>query len=208
TIVLDLGCNMNITEEILLTRVERFVEDRLKNRLSTKMYFHNLEHTLLVVEGVELIGRAVSLNNNECFLLILAAFLHDVGYTEKYIGHEEESANIAAEFLGENGLEPEKIEVVKECIKATKFPQQPENELQMVICDADFYHFALRDYQDYADRLRAEWETNLNLFYTNLEWDTLNFNMLSAHEYFTSYGKEVLQEKKKFNLERLKSRIS
>lgn len=199
---------MNITEEILLTRVERFVEDRLKNRLSNKMYFHNFEHTLLVVEGVQLIGRAVGLNDDECFLLILAAFLHDVGYTEKYVGHEEESANIAAEFLTENGLEPEKIEVVKGCIKATKFPQQPENKLQMVICDADFYHFALRDYQDYADRLKAEWETNLNLFYTNLEWDTLNFNMLSAHEYFTPYGKEVLQEKKKFNLESLKNRIS
>lgn len=198
---------MNITQQILLTKVEHFVEDCLKNRLSDKMYFHNLEHTLMVVEGVQLIGRGVGLHDNERFLLILAAFLHDVGYTDKYVGHEELSAEIAAEFLTGHGLEPENVEIVRGCILATKFPQQPQNKLQMVICDADFYHFALRDYQDYADRLKAEWEVNLHLFYNDLEWDILNFKMLSAHEYFTTYGKDVLQEKKKSNLERLKHRI-
>ena len=198
---------MNVTEESLITKVESFVGACLKNRLSDKMYFHNLAHTLLVVEGVKLIGRAVGLSNDECFLLILAALLHDVGYTQKYAGHEEESANMAAKFLNENELEPEKIKIVKDCIMATKFPQHPENKLQMVICDADFYHFALSDYQNFAHRLKAEWEENLNLFYSDLEWDTLNFNMLSAHEYFTPYGKEILQEKKKSNLEKLKKRI-
>lgn len=81
----------------LLTEVVSFVGARLKSRLSQKMYFHNLEHTLLVVEGVQLISRHVGLSKSDRLVVILAAFLHDLGYTEKYIGHEEASADIAAE---------------------------------------------------------------------------------------------------------------
>ncbi len=171
------------------------------------MYFHNLGHTLMVVNGVKRIGKAEGLSEDELFILELAAFLHDVGYTEKYWGHEEESARIAAEFLGANGLAIEKIELVKKCIVATKFPQHPAGKLEEVICDADFYHFSLPDYQDYASRLKTEWETNLNLFYTDVEWDELNLNMLSAHIYFTDYGKNILQQKKALNIVKLKSRF-
>ena len=171
------------------------------------MYFHNLGHTLLVVNGVKRIGKAEGLSKDELFILELAAFLHDVGYTEKYWGHEEESARIAAEFLGANGLALEKIVLVKKCIVATKFPQHRVSKLEQVICDADFYHFSLPDYQDYASRLKTEWETNLDLFYTDVEWDELNLKMLSAHVYFTDYGGKILQQKKALNIAKLKSRF-
>ena len=193
--------------EILLKKVAVFVKECLQSRLSLQMYFHNLGHTLMVVNGVKRIGNAEGLSEDELFILKLAAFLHDVGYTEKYWGHEEESARIAAEFLGANGLAIEKIELVKKCIVATKFPQHPAGKLEEVICDADFYHFSLPDYQDYASRLKTEWETNLNLFYTDVEWDELNLNMLSAHIYFTDYGKNILQRKKALNIVKLKSRF-
>jgi uncharacterized protein len=198
---------MDKTNEALIAKVEGFVRKRLRDALSNHMYFHDLEHTLLVVEGIQLIGRAIGVKEDEHFLLILAGFLHDVGYTEKYFGHEEESARIASGFLMENGLEKEKVKLVEKIIIATKFPQYPKNRLEQVICDADFYHFSLRDYLGFADRLKAEWETNLNLFYTDLEWDTLNLRMLSAHVYFTDYGKNVLQRKKALNIEKLKYRI-
>jgi predicted metal-dependent HD superfamily phosphohydrolase len=191
----------------LLTKVASFVGARLKTRLSQKMYFHNIEHTLLVVEGIQLIGSHVGLSKTDHLVVILAAFMHDLGYTEKYIGHEEASANIAAEFLLENGFDQERIELVRGCIMATRFPQYPKNELEMVICDADFYHFSLNDYQDYADRLKREWEENLGLVYTDLAWDTLNLEMLGRHEYFTTYGKKILQEKKMLNIKKLINRI-
>ncbi|WP_316800249.1 HD domain-containing protein [Pedobacter frigidisoli] len=198
---------MDYQVENLLTTVERFVEHNLRDRLSNQMYFHNLNHTLLVVEGVKLIGKTEGLSEDELFILVLAAFLHDVGYTEQYRGHEEESARIASELLGTNGLAVEKIELVKKCIISTKFPQHPAGKLEEVICDADFLHFSLPDYQDYASRLKMEWETNLNLFYSDIEWDKLNLNMLSAHLYFTDYGKNTLQQQKAFNIMKLKSRL-
>jgi len=198
---------MDRKADTLLSKVGSFVEDRLKSRLSQKMYFHNLEHTLLVVEGVQVIGSHEGLSKEDHLIVILAAFLHDLGYTEKYIGHEEASAAIAAEFLLENGFDQERITLVRECIMATRFPQYPKNELEMVICDADFYHFALNNYQEYADKLKAEWEENLDLVYPVTTWDTLNLEMLSRHEYFTTYGKKTLQEKKMLNIQKLINRI-
>lgn len=162
---------------------------------------------MLVVEGVKLISTAEKMTDDERFILILAAFLHDLGYTEKYIGHEEISAMVAEEFLRDNGVSEEMTENVVKCIIATRYPQLPASQLEKIICDADFYHFSLPDYQDFANRLKVEWENNLNLFYSDLEWDKLNFKMLSGHEYFTSYGKIVLQKKKDLNIGRLKSRI-
>jgi predicted metal-dependent HD superfamily phosphohydrolase len=191
----------------LLTKVEYFVEDRLKNRLSQKMYFHNLEHTLMVVEGVQVISQHAGISEEDCLVVVLAAFLHDLGYTEKYIGHEEASVGTAAWFLTENGFEQDRIELVCGCIMATRFPQYPKNELEKVICDADFYHFSLLNYQHFADRLKAEWEENLKLVYTDLAWDKLNLEMLRRHEYFTDYGKTVLQEKKALNIKKLTNRI-
>lgn len=198
---------MDRTTDKLLAKVEHFAADRLKNRLSEKMYFHNLEHTLLVVEGAQVIGRKAGLSKDDRLVVILAAFLHDLGYTEKYIGHEEASADIAEKFLLENGFPQDRIGLVQGCIMATRFPQYPKNELEMVICDADFYHFSLKDYQHYADRLKAEWEENLGLVYSDIAWDKLNLEMLRRHEYFTSYGKTVLQEKKLFNITKLTERI-
>lgn len=171
------------------------------------MYFHNLEHTLFVVEGVKRISRAENRDDDERFILILAAFMHDIGYTEKYSGHEEASAFIAAAFLRKNGLPEDIIEAVLGCIIATKFPQVPTNEMEMIICDADLYHFAMPKYQGFAERLKAEWENNLNLYLSELEWDKLNLEMLSTHKYFTAYGKNVLQKKKERNVRKLRNRI-
>ncbi|PWS28610.1 hypothetical protein DHW03_01805 [Pedobacter yonginense] len=184
----------------LLNQVEHFVADVFKNRLSENMFFHNLEHTLLVVEGVQIIAEAVGLSNQEKVLVILAAFLHDVGYTEKYLGHEEMSANMATAFLIKQGLAPEATKVVKSCILATSYPQYPNTLLERVICDADFYHFSLQNYQEYAHRLKKEWKLNLGLDYSQAAWDQLNLNMLQQHEYFTNYGKTILQEKKADNI--------
>jgi len=199
---------MRPVDEKLLELTAVFVRQRLKDRLSANMYFHNLEHTMLVVEGVKLIGSNSGISEDDQMVLTLSAFMHDLGYTEKYGGHEEASADIATAFLQENGYNPEGIEMVGGCIMATRFPQRPINELQCIICDADFYHFALDSYQQYAARLKKEWALNLNLVFTDEEWTKLNLEMLCSHEYFTPFAKQVLQEGKMRNIARLEALIN
>ncbi|KRT13624.1 hypothetical protein ASU31_23685 [Pedobacter ginsenosidimutans] len=199
---------MEKEQEILLKKVETFVKELLEKELPKSMYFHNFEHTLLVVDGVKTIGRQSNVNENELLTLILAAFLHDVGYTKQYIGHELASAKMAQDFLLENGLERHQIKLVSNCILATKYPQLPGTDLEKIICDADFYHFSLQSYTDFATRLKREWEENLRLVYTDREWDAINIKMLTGHEYFTTFGKQILQKKKNLNIEKLIQRFT
>lgn len=172
------------------------------------MYFHNFEHTLLVVAGVKIIGEHSHVSEQEMLILTLAAYLHDIGYTRQYIGHEAISAEMAGNFLSSNGLSSVEVEQVQQCILATKYPQLPHNNLQKIICDADFYHFALPAYTDFAVRLKREWEENINLAYSYREWDAINLKMLTSHQYFTGYGKQFLQKKKERNIEKLIQRFT
>jgi len=198
---------MEREQEILLKKVEAFVKELFEKELPKSMYFHSFEHTLLVVEGVKIIGKQNGVSENELLTLILAAFLHDVGYTKKYTGHELASVKIAYEFLLESGLKRDQIEVVSNCILATKYPQLPNNDLEKIICDADFYHFSLPNYIAFAARLKREWEENLRLVYSDMEWDAINLKMLVGHEYFTTFGKQTLQKKKNLNIEKLIQRF-
>ncbi|WP_316804237.1 HD domain-containing protein [Pedobacter nototheniae] len=199
---------MEIPQEFLLEKVEQFAEDLLKNKLPDFMYFHNFEHTLLVVEGVKVIGRETKISKEDQFILNIAAFLHDIGYTDQYMGHENSSVRIAENFLFENGLSAGKVEQVKACIMATRYPQFPSNMLEKVICDADFYHFSLSNYNLFAARLKQEWEAKLGLVYSELQWTALNLEMLAKHEYFTGYGKQFLQKNKNLNIEKLIQRFT
>lgn len=199
---------MEKVHQILIDKVAGYVKVLLENELPKQLYFHNFEHTLLVVEGVKIIGANQDLTTEEILVVTLAAYLHDIGYTQQYIGHEANSAEMAVGFLLANGLNQSLTEQVKHCILATKFPQLPNNDLEKIVCDADFYHFSLRNYTDFAGRLKREWEENLNLVYSDREWDAINIKMLTSHEYFTDYGKQQLQKKKNLNIEKLIQRFT
>lgn len=192
----------------MISRVSNYVEGLLEKELPEHMYFHNFEHTLLVVAGVKIIGAHSHVSEQEMLTLTLAAYLHDIGYTRQYIGHEAISAEMAGNFLTSNGLGSVAVEQVQQCILATKYPQLPHNNLQKIICDADFYHFALPAYTDFALRLKREWEENINLAYSYREWDAINLKMLTSHQYFTGYGMQFLQKKKERNIEKLIQRFT
>ena len=112
-----------------------------------------------------------------------------------YAGHEMESVKIARDFLIGNGLDAERIEKICLCVLATIFPQNPKSRMEMVLCDADFFHFSRTDYAGFESSLRIEWETILNRYYTNEQWNSINLAMLINHHYFTDFGRTVLQEK-------------
>lgn len=184
----------------LLSEISAYVTFLLKDTLPPTLYFHNMQHTLDVVNGTREIGLKSGLSPNEMVIAEAAAWLHDTGYLHKYQGHEEESIRIAAVFLAGREISVDELSLLVGCIKATKYPQQPKSLLEQVVCDADFYHFTLPDYPLKANSLRKEWEHYLHKDYSNSAWNTENCNILSTHIYFTNYGKTVLQALKAQNL--------
>jgi len=188
--------------EILKT-VKEYCTALLLLRLEKDLYFHNLSHTVEVVNACFEIGTESGLSPEEINILCIAAWFHDTGYCNTYKNHEAESINIASVFLKLLNIEETILEKITGCILATKVPQQPQTILEKIICDADFYHFSRTDYPEHEQALKKEWEIHCQLFYTEEEWNKGNYKMLKDHSYFTFYGQQVLQLRKEENIKRL-----
>lgn len=191
----------------LLEKVEEFATTLLKHRLSETLYFHNPGHTLEVVTATLDIGAQSSLTTTEQETVTTAAWFHDLGYCYTYKGHELESANTAFIFLSILGVHESRIDQIVSCILATRMPQQPQSLLEKILCDADLHHFSRSDYPAHEQALKKEWEDTLNLQYDDEQWKKLNLQMLREHQYWTPYGKTVLQLRKEVNIRKLEERI-
>lgn len=77
-------------------------------------------HVKKVVETCEQLAPPA---NSDREALLLAAYLHDVGYaTGSAFEHERRSADMADQFLRDHGVVPARVERVKQIILAHVFP--------------------------------------------------------------------------------------
>jgi len=83
----------------LLEKVEDYATDILKNQLSKEFVYHNLKYTQKVLEEVKTIGKHEQLSKEEMESAQIAAWFLKTGFRDTYIGYEEKSKSIAAEFL-------------------------------------------------------------------------------------------------------------
>src|SRR5688572_2295549 len=140
-----------ILQTQLLDETRNFVESLFEKQLPDQYTYHNIQHTREVVAAAQLIGVKSSLLQEDQEVVLLAAWLHDAGYCSRYDNHEEDSMRFARKFLEEQQTDLAKTEKVLGCIKATRYPQQPQNLLEEVLCDADMYHITLDNYFERAE---------------------------------------------------------
>lgn len=192
-------------ETELVSRSKEYVEGVLKN-LPEEYCYHNLQHTREVATAVEEIGVQSKLSQEQLELVILAAWFHDIGYKCGFDNHEEESIRLMREILTSWKVPPEKIDDIEKIVLSTKMPQSPDDELSKVMCDADLYHLSSDDFSERSEALRQELVTLCNKDISSKDWVKNNIEFLNHHNYFTAYGKQVLEPKKRENLERLKKK--
>lgn len=191
----------------LLKHVQFYATEILGN-LSSDLCYHDLRHTIMVAEAVDLLSEQCRLSPDEREIVSIAAWFHDTGFSVKYRGHEEASQKVAGQFLTTKGYDPEKMNAVLACIGATHMPQCPNNLLQSVLCDADLSHLSKDIFLERLKLLRREWKLILNESYNDKKWYTLNAQFLQSHEYFTLNGKWQFQKGKYRNIARLKKLLS
>jgi hypothetical protein len=102
-----------------------------------------------------------------------------------------------------HGVDEETTTAVKNCIIATRIPQRPANLLEEIVCDADLYHFGTDDFPFQDKLMRKEAEALNHLHIDKDEWRKGTIMLLENHHYHTKYCKELLNKKKKQNLEKL-----
>ncbi|MCS3869243.1 putative metal-dependent HD superfamily phosphohydrolase [Chryseobacterium ginsenosidimutans] len=185
----------------LVEAVSNYVILFLSENLSQNLSFHSIGHTYDVVGAAQEIGTKSNLSEEEMLVLQVAAWFHDCGYANTYMGHEEESKKIAKNFLENFGYEKDFIKAVLNCIDSTKYPSKPFSLLEKVMCDADMYHLTKPNYPKYGKALRQEFEKYLGLIYTDEEWLKKNCNFFKDHQYYTDYGREILTKFKEVNIQ-------
>ena len=85
----------------ILEKVDKFVLQLFTEKLPNTFIYHNYNHTQRVVKSTKELIENSEINVKEERALLLAAWLHDTGYTVKSEGHEEESIRIAKDFASQ-----------------------------------------------------------------------------------------------------------
>ena len=73
----------------------------LKDKLPENLTYHNLAHTLYVLDKAMHIGRKEGVNGDDMYLLKIAALYHDSGFIVDPKNHEFHSCLLAKEYLEE-----------------------------------------------------------------------------------------------------------
>ena len=184
-----------------------FVSNLLADSLPDSIKFHTIDHAKYVVDSSEFIGRNSGLSDDELNVVKLCAWFHDAGYIISPENHETEGARIAAEFLTAKGIDDNIISQVKNCILATRIPQQPTDLISQVLCDADLMHLSEDNYIERIEKMRKEWINLSEKKIGKRKFHTSSVKFFQNHEYHTDFAKKELQPKKDKNLQLLQKEI-
>jgi class 3 adenylate cyclase/predicted metal-dependent HD superfamily phosphohydrolase len=179
----------------------------LKANLSQKLKYHGLEHTIDVLKSVERYIVEENINNlKDQELLKIAALFHDSGFTKSYVDHEENSISIVKEIMPNFGYSTDDINVVTRLIRATKVPQNPQNQLEMILCDCDLDYLGRDDFNKTSKLLFEEWK-NMDMINDIDTFNKRQIKFLESHSYFTDFAKNNRSIKKEQHLNKLKNNV-
>jgi predicted metal-dependent HD superfamily phosphohydrolase len=188
----------------LLKEAQDYASQLITTKVSKDVTFHTLLHTREVVAASLKIAEQENLSAEDLLALQVAAWFHDTGYTAGQAkGHELVSVQHTMTFFSSHPVEEAFAEKVKGCIMATRMPQSPQNKLEEILCDADLFHLGSPNFKEKSRLLRKELIDFNGEEWSKKEWRQNNIAFLEAHNYFTAYGRKILQPAKEEHLARL-----
>lgn len=190
----------------ILEQAQDYVLNYYKTHDTSNLIYHNLDHTQDVVAAAIKIANHYQLNDEDFFIVLAAVWFHDLGYMVDAAAHEEKGAELAAAFLHEHHVSKKNIDLVTNCIMATKIPQSPKTLLEEIVCDSDLFNLGTDKFRE-KDKLLFK-EINL-LHHAGLskqQWREKSIKFLESQSYHTDYCKVLLNSTKEKNLEGLKKK--
>lgn len=189
----------------LFTSIKQPILSRLENELDPRLGYHNINHTLDVLEQAQAIARQEEVTDKHDLLLLkTAAVFHDSGFLFVYKNHEERGCEIASGSL-RNILSEEDIKKVCGMIMATKIPQSPKTLLEQIICDADLDYLGRDDFEPISQTLHKEFLI-FKIIPEDIIWDHIQIKFFESHHYFTKSSISKRNEKKLKHLNILEER--
>lgn len=192
----------------LLDEVKQYVTSFFHTHANDKLIYHNLVHTENVVNAAIEIGNHYRLNDLDYFIVVTAAWFHDIGYYTEPARHEEKGAEEAAVFLNRKGVDAKTVETVANCIRATRLPQNPQTLLEKIVADADLFHLGTAKFAELNKVIRKEFIELHNVDISKDEWRNKTIRLLESHHYHTDYCRLLLNDTKAKHLEKLKAKAA
>jgi predicted metal-dependent HD superfamily phosphohydrolase len=189
-------------------QASEYVSQLFKDKLSKKLVYHNYRHTLETVNEARDLGEKSNLPVDELEDLVLAAWFHDTGYVNTYVGHEEVSILLATEWLEKQALPQERIKRITDCIKATKPDVKPTTLLQELLVDADISNIGKDSFFAVAELLRVEWEVFQDRFFTDHEWAQFQIDFLLSTTFHSVEAQRKYANQLGMNIQEQQTRLS
>jgi uncharacterized protein len=184
-------------------QAEEYIIAQLRSRLSNTLYYHGLHHVEDVTNAAVNLAEQEGITDEQSIqLLRIAALYHDCGFMNTYQDHEEEGCRIVREMLPDFGFSDVDIESVCGMIMATKIPQNPQNHLEQILCDADLDYLGRADFEPIADTLFQELKVR-NLVPDLPSWNNIQIRFLTAHHYWTESARNQRADTKSMHLTKL-----
>lgn len=192
----------------LYPKLESEILQLLDDSLDPTLHYHNTQHTVRVIEAVRWLCEAEKIDKPDACLLETAALFHDTGYLRGYENHEVHSCDLAREYLSGEGVYISDIECICGLIMATRYPHQPQNPLDKIICDADLSYLGEPDFFTVGTCLRYELISYGKLPEDEKSWTLFQIRFLESHQYFTESYRRLRDPLKQAHLNQIKERIS
>lgn len=174
----------------------------LENKLSNKLSYHGIHHTMDVLKTVNFYIRMNKLPLKQAQLLRIAALYHDIGFIETYKEHEKIGVGILKRHMTEFDCDMKDFKILEGLIMATKVPQNPRTKLEKILCDADLFYLGGNDYYTISATLFKELK-NFKVISNEQEWNRIQVSFLTKHNYHTPYAKKHLREGKNRRIEEI-----
>lgn len=188
----------------ILEKAQQFAINFIQQNKTEAHCFHDTAHTDDVVRATQEMAAHYGLDEQDRFVVACAAYFHDLGYcTGGTARHEIRSADLALEFLQNEGISIDLQQKVKGCILATQMPQSPTNLLEEIVCDADLFHLGGEAFEIRNKLMRQEAEQVAEFKIAKNVWRDLTIQLLKKHRYHTDYARQKLQEGKVKHIDEL-----
>ena len=191
----------------ILSKVKEYIGKTFRDKGNENSYYHNFTHTAEVAKVTEEIANAMGIDEENKQSLLIAAWFHDIGHTERCDGHEDISIKLAIEFLTENGYPKPRIDNVVSLINATRMPRNPKNTLEEIICDADLHHLGTNKYVEKSNLYKNEIEALENCTISEKDWLKTGLKFLEEHKFYTSYARDRYEIQKNINYISIKKKL-
>lgn len=185
------------------SKAKKYILARMEKEVPMDFRYHNLRHSLDVLQAAERLASSENITGKELDLLKTAALFHDAGFIFQYTCNEPVGCEIVKQALPEFGYEAADIEKICSMIMATAIPQSPKNHLEEILCDADLDYLGRDDFGTIAETLRDELKLQGKEF-TEEEWIAFQLDFMKKHRYFTESARNLRNAKKRENFDKLK----